>query len=134
MSRGLPSDRDVVIGHSPVDCSIDIFEDFEEVDGCLLISGVVEDAWTTFYRLNGERLAPTLGQYDWVERLVPTGFRDLRGRVQLLTGYARKHRFETDGSDPNAFVDEMARRDHASRWPQQPRLLDRWLHGDGPDG
>ena len=69
VSRGSPSDRDVVIRHASIDGSIDVFEDFEEVDGCLLVSGVVEDAWTSFYRLDGEKLAPILGQYDWVERL-----------------------------------------------------------------
>ncbi len=131
MSRALPSDRDPVILHAPDDGSIDFFEDFEEVDGCLVVSGVVEDSWTTFYRLDGEKLAPVLGQYDWVERLVPTGSRDLGGLVLLLTEYAREHHFESDGSDPAAFVDEMARRDHESRWPQWPRWLDRRMHGDG---
>jgi hypothetical protein len=124
----------VVIRHASIDGSIDVFEDFEDVDGCLLVSGVVENDWTSFYRLDGEKLAPILGQYDWVERLIPTGSRDLRSLVQLLTEYARKHDFEADGSDPGAFVDEMARRDHESRWPQWPRWLDRWLHGDWPDG
>jgi hypothetical protein len=40
-----PSDRDVVIRHASIDGSIDVFEDFEEVDGYLLVSGVVEDTW-----------------------------------------------------------------------------------------
>jgi hypothetical protein len=133
VSRGLPSDRDVVIRHASIDGSIDVFEDFEEVDGCLLVSGVVEDAWTSFYRLDGEKLAPVFGQYDWVERLIPTGSRDLPSLIQLLTEYARTHHFETDGSDPNAFVDELARRDYGSRWPQRPSWLDRRMHGDGPD-
>ena len=132
MSRGLPSDRNPVIRHAPADGSLDVFEDFEEVDDCLLVSGVVEDFWTTFYRLDGEELAPILGPFNWVERLVPTGSRDLRGLVQLLTEYALKHNFETDGSDPGAFVNEMARRDHESRWPKRPRWLDLWMHGDGP--
>lgn len=135
MGPSLPSQQDVVIGYAPDDGSIDIFRDFyEEADGCLLISGVVEDVWTTFYRLDGEKLTPRLGQSDWVEQLIPTGSRDLGGLVQLLTAYARKHDLEADGSDPGAFVDEMARRDHESRWPQWPRWLDRWMHGDGPDG
>lgn len=133
VSRGSPSDRDVVIRHASIDGSIDVFEDFEEVDGCLLVSGVVEDAWTIFYRLDGEKLAPILGQYDWVERLIPTGSRDLPSLIQLLTEYARTHQFETDGSDPSAFVDELARRDYRSRWPQWPSWLDRRMHGDRPD-
>lgn len=124
----------MVILHASTDGSIYVFKDFKEVDGCLLVSGVVEDTWTSFYRLDGEKLAPIVGQYDWVEQLIPTGSRDLRSLVQLLTEYARTHQFETDGSDPSAFVDEMARRNHESRWPQRPRWLDRWMHGDGPDG
>jgi|GEM_PF-6769048 len=51
MSRSLPSQRDVVIGYAPDDGSVDIFEEFEEADGCLLVIGVVEDVWTTFYAL-----------------------------------------------------------------------------------
>jgi len=128
-----PSDRDVVIRHASIDGSIDVFEDFEEVNGCLMVSGVVEDAWTSFYRLDGEKLAPILGQYDWVERLIPTGSRDLRSLVQLLTEYARTHQFETDGSDPSAFVDELARRDHRSRWSQWRSWLDRRVRGDRLD-
>lgn len=131
MSRA--SERDVVIRYAPDDGSLDVFGDYEEVDGCLKISGVVEAAWTTFYRLDGEQLAPRLGQYDWVERLDPTGSRDLEGLVRLLTEYARTHGFEADGSDPGAFVDEMERRDYESQWPRWPRWLDRWMHGDGPN-
>jgi hypothetical protein len=132
MRRGLPSDREPVIRHAPADGSVDVFDDFEEVDGCLVVSGVVEGDWTTFYRLDGEKLAPVLGQHDWVERLVPTGTRDLPAMAELLTEYAQRHHFETDGSDPNAFVDEMARRDHDSRWPKWPKWLDRRMHGGGP--
>jgi hypothetical protein len=132
VSLGSSSDRDVVIGHA-IDGSIDAFWDFEEVDGCLFVSGVVEDDWTSFYRLDGEKLTPILGQYDWVERLIPTGSRDLPSLIQVLTEYARTHQFETDGSDPSAFVDELARREYRSRWPKWPSWLDRWMHGDRPD-
>jgi hypothetical protein len=129
VSRGSPSDRDVVIRHASIDGSIDVFEDFEEVDGCLLVSGVVEDDWTSFYRLDGEKLTPILGRHDWVERLVPTGSRDLPSLIQLLTEYAGTHQFETDGSDPSAFVGELAIRKYRSRWPQWPSWLDRRMHG-----
>jgi hypothetical protein len=37
----------VVIRHASIDGSIDVFEDFKEVDGCLLVSGVVEDPFSS---------------------------------------------------------------------------------------
>lgn len=101
----------MLIAHAPCDGSLRIFEDFEqEDDGHLRVVGVVESEWTTFYGLEGERMDPELGQHDWVERLVPSGTRDLSTLVQVLSEYARHHQFESDGTDPGAFVNELARR------------------------
>jgi hypothetical protein len=126
------SDRIAVIAYAPADRSLALLENFEEADGCLQVVGVLEGVWKTLYRLDGERLTPVLGQHDWVEQLVPTGVHDLPGLLQLLTQYAREHRFSADGSDPGAFVAELARRGYESRWPKWPRWLDRRMHGDGP--
>lgn len=129
MSSSSLSSRDVVIMHAPEDGSLDVFVDFDEVDGYLLVSGVVDDAWTSFYRVDGEQLSPVRDQHGWVERLVPTGSRDLDGLVRLLSEYAKSHRFEVDGRDPCAFVEEMVERDYEARWPKWPGWLDRWMHG-----
>lgn len=124
---------EVIIAHAPIDGSIDAFGDyFEEPDGSLGISGVLDGEWTTFYRLDGERLTPVSGDHEWIERLIPTGERDLPTLRKILREYATQQGFEWDGNDPAGLVSELKRRRFKDRWPRRPKWLDRWMHGRAP--
>lgn len=103
----------------------------EQPDGTLLIGDNLE-AQATFHRLDGERLSASLTPYGTVERLIPTGERDLATLRTLLADYATQEGISWDGDDPRELLLAVQRRHHAARWPRWPRWLDRWMHGPGP--
>lgn len=127
-----PVKRDeVVIAKALDDGLICVFTDFEDAQGYVEAADVVDGLWGTFYRLNGEVLRPEMNEYGWIVRLVPTGSFDLAGLKSELVEYAGAQGLASDGSDPQAFVNEYWQGEWAARWPQWPRWLDRRIHGPG---
>ena len=104
----------------------------EQPDGSLLIGEHLEGE-ATFYRADGERLSPELSAYGTVDRLIPTGERNLFELRAALEKYASREGIAWDGADPMDWLLAVRRRDYANRWPQWPRWLDRWMHGPEPE-
>ena len=123
---------DVVIVHDLSDGSIYEFSTYvEQPDGSLLMGDNIESE-ATFHRVDGERLAAVLSANGIVERLIPTGERNLSESLTFLAEYASREGIAWDSDDPKEFLLALRRRDHAKRWPRYPKWLDRWMHGPAP--
>ena len=124
--------NDVVIVHDQSSGEVYEFSTYvEQPDGSLLVGDHLE-ARASFHRVDGERLSASLTPYGTVERLLPTGERDLATVRTLLADYARQQHISWDGDDPQELLLAVRRREYAARWPKWPGWLDRWMHGPGP--
>lgn len=92
-----PMNRDdVVIAKALDDGSICVFTDFEDAQGYVEATDVIDGQWGTFYRFNGEILRPEMDEYGWIVRLVPTGNDDFAGLAAELGAYAPDQGFYSD--------------------------------------